>query len=184
MSDCPFCNIDHRRVRRSLEIRLHRNEITPSYVDLNYGWPSGTAADHMNEHLDYTPEEEAAVEELRLESIDTLNTAETVLQRMVGWLDELEELKDNEGINVEWVGMATRLVGEVNRSLKLVGQLKKEIGTDSQLFLADQRMGALSRILVDVLRTEPHLLDQIEFKMAALKPPRVQDVEFEVSDDA
>ena len=176
---CPLCNLQ-RRARRSLEIKLHRQEMTHSYLETRSGWSSGTVAEHMESHLDYTPEEEAAVEELRLESIDTLNTADSVLQRMVGWLDEWEELKDEQGMDPEWVSMATRLVGEVNRSLKLIGQLKKEIGTDSQLFLADQRMGALSRILVEVLRTEPHLLDQIELRMGALRPPRVQDVEYEV----
>ena len=65
----------------------------------------------------------------------------------------------------------TKLVGQCNTSLKLVGQLKKEIGVDSQLFLADQREAATARILVDVLRGQPHLLDQVELRLAALKTP-------------
>ena len=125
----------------------------------------------MDMHLDYTPEEAGLVEQMRTESIDTLNTAESLLQRMMGWLDELEDQKDMEGITGEWVQNATRLVSECNKSLKLVGTLKKEIGTDSQLFLQDQREAAMARILVSVLGAHPHLLNQIELQMATLKTP-------------
>ena len=41
-------------------------------------------------------------------------------------------------------------------------------------------MNNMSQILVDVLRNDPHLLDQIELQMASLKAPKTVDVEFEV----
>ena len=167
---CPFCCIDSR-LKRSLEMRLHRGEITHTHVETKQGWPVGTVAEHMDSHLDYTPEEAAHIETLRVESIDTLNTAESLLQRMMGWLDELEDQKDMEGITGEWVQNATRLVAECNKSLKLVGTLKKEIGTDSQLFLQDQREAAMARILVSVLGSHPHLLNQIELQLSMLKTP-------------
>ena len=180
MNECPFCKLP-QTTRRQLEIKLHRGEHTYAWVDAKYGWPVGTASTHMREHIEYTPEEERMVEEMRTESIDTLNTAESILQRMVGWLDELEDLKDREGMTPEWVATATKLVGQTTSSLKLVGQLKKEIGVDSQLFLADQRMNMLSSILIEVLSDKPHLLDQIELRFAALKTPNhIQDADFEV----
>jgi len=170
MNDCPFCELEDR-LKRSLEMRLHRGEITHTHVETKQGWPVGTVAEHMDLHLDYTPEEAAHIEAVRTESIDTLNTAESLLQRMMGWLDELEDQKDMEGITGEWVQNATRLVSECNKSLKLVGTLKKEIGVDSQLFLQDQREAAMARILVNVLGSQPHLLNQIELQMATLKTP-------------
>jgi hypothetical protein len=175
MNECPLCNLD-ARVRRDIEIKIHRQEITHIYAEQKHGWEVGVVARHMDEHIDYTPAEEAAVESLRVESIDTLNTAESLLQRMMGWLDELEEQKEVEGISVELVGSFTRLVSECNRSLKLVGQLKKEIGTESQMFLADQRMQMLSRILVEVLSPHPMLLDEVELKMNTLKAPTYVEV--------
>jgi hypothetical protein len=170
MKLCPFCEMEPRS-RRSLEMRLHRSEITNAHVEEKQGWDVGTVSRHMGDHIDYTPEEASLVEDMRTESIDTLNTAESLLQRMMGWLDELEHQKDTEGITPELVASFTKLVGQCNASLKLVGQLKKEIGVDSQLFLADQREAATARILVDVLRGQPHLLDQVELRLAALKTP-------------
>ena len=170
MSECPFCELEDR-LKRSLEMRIHRGEITHTHAETKQGWPVGTVAEHMDQHLDYTPEEAAHIETVRTESIDTLNTAESLLQRMMGWLDELEDQKDIEGITTEWVQNATRLVAECNKSLKLVGTLKKEIGVDSQLFLQDQREAAMARIPVNVLGTQPHLLNQIELQMQTLKAP-------------
>jgi len=167
---CPFCELEDR-LKRSLEMRIHRGEITHTHVETKQGWSVGIVAEHMDQHLDYTPEEASHIETLRTESIDTLNTAESLLLRMMGWLDELEDQKDIEGITTEWVQNATRLVSECNKSLKLVGTLKKEIGTDSQLFLADQREAAMARILVNVLGAQPHLLDQVELQMSSLKTP-------------
>ena len=50
---CPFCELDPR-LRRSLEMRLHRGEITHTHVETKQGWPVGTVAEHMDMHLDYT----------------------------------------------------------------------------------------------------------------------------------
>ena len=170
MNLCPFCEMEPRS-RRALEMRLHRSEVTNSHVEEKMGWDVGVVNRHMSDHIEYTPEEALLVEDMRTESIDTLNTAESLLQRMMGWLDELEHQKNIEGISPELVASFTKLVGQCNTSLKLVGQLKKEIGVDSQLFLADQREAATARSLVDVLRGQPHLLDQVELRLAALKTP-------------
>ena len=167
---CPFCELDDR-LKRNLEMKLHRGELTHTHVETKQGWPVGNVAEHMDLHLDYTPEEAAHIETLRVESIDTLNTAESLLQRIMSWLDDVEDQKDIEGITPDLVASFTRLVSECNKSLKLVGQLKKEIGTDSQLFLQDQREAAMARILVSVLGSQPHLLDQVELQMATLKAP-------------
>jgi len=57
--------------------------------------------------------------------------------------------------------------------------LKKEIGTDSQLLLAQRQLDEVMYILVDTLKTQPQLLDQIELRVAALKAP-VMDAKYEV----
>ena len=116
---CPFCDLEDR-LKRSLEMRIHRGEITHTYVETKQGWSVGVVAQHMDMHLDYTPEEASHIETLRVESIDTLNTAESLLQRMMGWLDELEDQKDMEGITGEWVQNATRLVAECIRQNRLI----------------------------------------------------------------
>jgi hypothetical protein len=51
--------------------------------------------------------------------------------------------------------------------------LKKEIGVDSQLMLAQAQVNDMSRILIEVLGSHPQLLDQVELKMALLKEPSV-----------
>ena len=88
------------------------------------------------------------------------------------------------GSNSDFVADATRLIGQANTSLKLVAQLKKEIGVDSQLLLAQAQMNDMSRLLVDVLSGHPELLDQVELRMSALKEPvNVIDVDYqEVTD--
>ena len=91
--------------------------------------------------------------------------------RIRGYLDELEEQKDITGITSEFVADAAKLIGQANSSLKLVGQLKKEIGVDSQLLLAQAQVNDMSRMLVDVLGNHPDLLDMVELKMATLKEP-------------
>ena len=106
------------------------------------------------------------------------------MQRMVGWLDELEERREVEGVSSEWISDATKLTGQCHTGLKLIGQLKKEIGVDSQLLLADRKMDAVMGILVDTLRDDPHLLDNIELRLSALKAPsHVIDADFEVMDE-
>jgi len=67
------------------------------------------------------------------------------------------------------------LVAQANTSLRLVGQLKKEIGVDSQLLLAQKQMDGVMSILVNTLRDSPHLLDDIELRIASLKQPTVID---------
>ena len=110
------------------------------------------------------------------------NTSEDIVRRITNYLNELEQQKEATGeITTEFVADAARLIAQANSSLKLVGQLKKEIGVDSQLLLAQAHMNNMSHILIDVLRDTPELLDQVELRMAALREPTsVQDVDFEV----
>ena len=101
------------------------------------------------------------------------------MNRIRGYLDELEEQKEIIGITSEFVTDAARLIGQANNSLKLIGHLKKEIGVDSQLLLAHAQINDMSRLLVDVLGEHPQLLDQVELRMASLREPIViQDVDF------
>ena len=65
-----------------------------------------------------------------------------------------------------------------NNSLKLIGTLKKEIGVDSQLLLANQQTQQIMGAIVDVLRDQPSLLNDIELRLAALRPPNYTDVEW------
>ena len=89
-------------------------------------------------------------------------------------MNELEAQKEAQGgISSEFVTDAAKLIGQANSSLKLVGQLKKEIGVDSQLMLAQAQVNDMSRILIEVLGSHPQLLDQVELKMALLKEPSV-----------
>ena len=177
-SPCPFCESPQRR---QLEIQLRNREVGPNIVEVRNGWPEGTCDNHMDNHLEFDPEEASHVEKMREESINTLDMAEGLVRRLVGWLDELEVLKAQDGISSEWVADATKLVGQANTSLKLVGQLKKEIGVDSQLLLAENRMNYFMRQLVNTLEPHPELLDQVELHMASLKGPThtVVDVEWE-----
>lgn len=66
--------------------------------------------------------------------------------------------------------------------MKLVGQLKSEIGVDSQLLLADRKVDAMMGILVEVLRNEPLYLDQIQLRLATMQTPiaSYEDTGFEV----
>lgn len=176
--NCPMCGISNRR---ELEVGIHTDEVTVAYIEEKYSWPLGTVMTHMDEHVDYDPEEAKHMEKMRYESINTLDAAQDIVSRLLGWLDELEAVKDNEGgITSEWVADAAKLVAQANTSLRLVGQLKKEIGVDSQLLLAQKQMDNVMGVLVNTLRDEPHLLDQIELQVAALKPPsHVVDVDWE-----
>ena len=175
--ECPMCN--HPQVR-DLEIQIFNGNMTTSYLEIKNGWPTGTVEEHMKEHMTYDPQEAKEVEETRREAITTLDMAEDVFGRINSWLDEWEAKKDAEGIDGDWLANATRLIGQANSSLKLIGTLKKEIGVDSQLLLANQQVNGVMGILVDVLRAEPHLLNQIELRVAALKAPTyIQDGEWE-----
>tara|TARA_X000001382_G_scaffold6396_1_gene5086 strand:- start:132 stop:608 length:477 start_codon:yes stop_codon:yes gene_type:complete len=153
--------------------------ITPAYLDTTNGWEDGTTEIHMQGHMTYDPQEAKEIETTRKEAISTLDMAENVFSRIERWLDEWEEQKDAEGINAEWIANATRLVGQANTSLKLIGTLKQEIGVDSQLLLAQQQVNGVMGILVDVLRSEPSLLNQIELRVGALKEPTYIDTTWE-----
>lgn len=176
---CPLC--EHKK-RLDYEIRLRKQEIGPEYLETKFGWTEGIVMAHMENHIEYDPDAAAHVEELRSQSIDTLDSASQLFQRMVVWLDELEELKDTTGLTSQWIADVTKLMGQANASLKLIGQLKKEIGVDSQLLLANAHMNDMSRLLVEVLASHPELLDQVELKMSALRAP-VVDVDYTVVQD-
>jgi hypothetical protein len=167
-SPCPFCELPNKK---QLEIQLRNREIGPNIIEVRNGWPEGTCDEHMDNHLTYDPDEATHIEQMRAESINTLDMAESLVVRLVGWLDELEVLKASDGISSEWVSDATKLVAQANTSLKLVGQLKKEIGVDSQLLLAENRMNDFMRLLVGTLEPHPELLDQVELHMSALRAP-------------
>tara|TARA_Y100000361_G_C11090126_1_gene305970 strand:+ start:211 stop:834 length:624 start_codon:yes stop_codon:yes gene_type:complete len=176
--NCPMC--DHKK-RREYEVGIHSEEYGPEYLEVKYNWPENTVMNHMTNHVDYDIKEATHIEEARKQSIDTLDAAEDIVNRIRGYLDELEEQKDITGINSDFVADAAKLIGQANSSLKLVGQLKKEIGVDSQLLLAHAQMNDMSRLLVDVLGQHPELLDQVELRMAALKEPiTVMDADYEV----
>lgn len=176
--DCPMCGIS---TRKELEVEIHVGDVSPSYLEEKYAWPVGTVMGHMDNHVDYDPEEAKHMEAMRYESINTLDAAQDIVSRLLGWLDELESMKDSQGgITSEWVTDAAKLVAQANTSLRLVGQLKKEIGVDSQLLLAQKQMDGVMGVLVNTLRDEPKLLDMIELQVAALKPPtHTVDVDWE-----
>jgi hypothetical protein len=135
----------------------------------------------MDGHMQYDPQEALETEETRKEAITTLDMAEDIFGRITKWLDEWEREKDLNGIDGEWLATATRLIGQANNSLKLIGTLKQEIGVDSQLLLAQQQVNGVMGVLVDVLRAEPHLLNAIEMQVAALKMPTyVQEADWEL----
>ena len=180
--ECPLCN---HSLRSEMEGKLHRDEMTYSFLETKMKWTIGIVQQHMEEHIQYDPREAYYIEQMRSESISTLNVAEDLVQRLVGWVDELEQRKVAEGLTSEWITDAAKLLGQGQGFLKLVGQLKKEIGVDSQLLLADRKVDSIMNVLVDVLRAEPVYLDQIELQLAALKEPThviYPDADFEVVD--
>tara|TARA_R100000008_G_scaffold980_2_gene824 strand:+ start:8053 stop:8673 length:621 start_codon:yes stop_codon:yes gene_type:complete len=175
---CLFC--DHKKCKE-YEIGIRNEEYSPVYLDNKHGWSDGTAMHHMENHIEYNPEEAQHVEELRIQSVDTLDLAYNLFERLTVWMDELEEMKQAQGgITSEWVADVTKLMGQANTSLRMIGQLKKEIGVESQLMLQEARMADMSRLLVEVLRPHPELLDEVELRMAALRAPII-DAEFKES---
>lgn len=177
---CPLCSHPQRAM---LETQINNETKTVSFVEQKMSWPIGTVIEHMSNHIEYDVQKSGALEAMRQETINTLNTAEDLLQRMNTWLDEWEEKKDIEGISEEWILTATRLASECNRGLKLVGTLKKEIGVDSQLLLAQRKVDMVMGILVESLQDQPNVLDAIEIQIAALKEPTyIQDTDYEVID--
>jgi len=173
---CAMC--DHKK-RKDLEVQLQNEETDPVYLETRYNWPEGTVMYHMDNHVEFDPDEAKHIEDARSKSIDTLDSAEDIVLRIRSYLDELEEQKEAQGgITSEFVADASRLISQANSALKLVGQLNKEIGVDSQLLLAQAQMNDISRILVDTLRDQPHLLDLVERRMLSMNT--VIDTEYEV----
>ena len=173
------CEMCEHRDRKELEKQVFNEEASPSYLEAKYNWPTGTVMNHMDNHMEYDPKEARHIEEARSQSINTLDSAEDIVIRIRNYLDELEERKEAEGgITSEFVADASRLIAQANTSLKLVGQLKKEIGVDSQLLLASAQINDVSRILVETLADQPALLDNVERKLNALSAPI--DVSYEV----
>lgn len=178
--ECPLCA---HRDRKDWEIQIFNGNITPAYLESKYNWEAGIVEEHMTAHMNYDPEEAQTIEKARSEAITTLDMAEDVFSRITNWLDEWEAQKSRDGIDAEWLSTATRLVAQANTNIKLIGTLKKEIGVDSQMLLAHQQVNGVMGILVDVLRTEPKLLNQIEMRIGALKAPtHIQDADWEVVD--
>tara|TARA_R110000824_G_scaffold32561_1_gene105029 strand:+ start:4470 stop:5096 length:627 start_codon:yes stop_codon:yes gene_type:complete len=179
-NDCPFCDSPNMK---EYELEIKRDEIEPAYLEKKHNWPQGTCDEHMDNHIQYDPEEAAHIEKMRQESISTLDMAEGIVIRLVSWLDELEQQRGDGEITSDWIHDATKLAGQANQSLKLVGQLKKEIGVESQLLLAEAQMGSIMGALCHVLSPHPELLDQVELHFAALKAPtHTIEAEFEVSE--
>ena len=173
---CPFCSHPQRI---DIERRYQNGASTAAFLETKLRWPLGTVMQHMTDHLGSDPEAEIHVEKMRQESISTLNTAESVAQRVLTWVDEWEEIKNEQGMDSEWVAMATRLVGELKGCLKLVGTLKKEIGVESQILLLQGRQDHLMRVLVANLGEHPSILDKIQGDMMLIEGPQIIDVDFE-----
>tara|TARA_R110001599_G_scaffold56267_2_gene155710 strand:+ start:5097 stop:5726 length:630 start_codon:yes stop_codon:yes gene_type:complete len=179
--ECAICGMGNRR---EIEVGVHKGDITPSYLEEKYSWTTGTVMTHMDSHVTFDPAEATHMEKMRAESVSTLDMAQDIVSRLLNWLDELEAQKDSGGgITSEWVADAAKLVGQANTSLKLVGQLKREIGVDSQLLLAQNQVEGIMGILVNTLADQPHILDTIELRVAALKSPsHTIDTDWEVVD--
>jgi len=167
--DCPMCA--HKKCKE-YERNINSQEYEPSYLEVKFNWLQGSVLNHMNNHVEFDEEEATYIENARRQSIDTLDASEDIVRRIQGWLDELEEQKEIIGMNSEFVADVSRLIGQANSSIKLIAQLKKEIGVDSQLLLAQSQVNDMSRMLVDVLSGHPDLLDQFELRMSALREPR------------
>ena len=173
------CEMCEHKEKKDLEKQVFNDDTSPAYLEAKYNWPDGTVMHHMDTHMEYDPSEAMHMEQARSQSINTLDSAEDIVVRIRNYLDELEARKEAEGgITSEFVADASRLIAQANTSLKLVGQLKKEIGVDSQLLLANNQMNDISRILVEVLAEQPKLLDDVEKKLNLLSTPI--DVPFEV----
>ena len=168
---CPMC--DHKS-KKDYELGIMNEEFSATFLEVRHNWNDGIVMNHMDNHIEFDALEAKIMESDRQQTIVTLDAAEDIVIRIQNYLNELEVQKEAAGgISSEFVTDAAKLIGQANSSLKLVGQLKKEIGVDSQLLLAQAQVNDMSRILVDVLGTHPQLLDQVELKMALLKEPSV-----------
>jgi hypothetical protein len=168
---CPMC--DHKS-KKDYELGIMNEEFSATFLEVRHNWNEGTVMNHMDNHIEFDALQAKNMEEDRQQTISTLDAAEDIVIRIQNYLNELEEQKEAQGgISSEFVTDAAKLIGQANSSLKLVGQLKKEIGVDSQLMLAQAQVNDMSRILIEVLGSHPQLLDQVELKMALLKEPSV-----------
>tara|TARA_R100001443_G_scaffold2193_2_gene7440 strand:- start:2253 stop:2861 length:609 start_codon:yes stop_codon:yes gene_type:complete len=168
---CPMC--DHKS-KKDYELGIMNEEFSATFLEVRHNWNEGTVMNHMDNHIEFDALQAKNMEKDRQQTISTLDAAEDIVIRIQNYLNELEEQKEAQGgISSEFVTDAAKLIGQANSSLKLVGQLKKEIGVDSQLMLAQAQVNDMSRILIEVLGSHPQLLDQVELKMAMLKEPSV-----------
>lgn len=179
--ESPDCALCKHRDKVEIEIKLHRGETTSSFLEQKMGWLPGSVNVHMEDHLQYDPVRAGLIEAMRQESISTLNLAENAAQKINGWIEELEGQRFGGVIDTDWITDAVKLTGQLNGMLRLVGQLKKEIGVDSQLLLAQQKMDSVMGVLVESLKDQPAILDNIQLRLATLKQPNhIQDADFEV----
>ena len=160
-------------------MKIHRGEVTAVFLEQKYGWLPGSVNVHLTDHEDYDPVKAGLIEAMRQDTINTLNLAENTAQKIADWLTELEAQRSPEYIDTDFIADATRLTAQLGGYLKIAGALKKEIGTDSQLLLAQRQLDEVMYILVDTLKAQPELLDQIEFRVSSLKSP-VVDAKYEV----
>jgi len=168
---CPMC--DHKS-KKDYELGIMNEEFSATFLEVRHNWNEGVVMNHMDNHIEFDALQAKNMEEDRQQTISTLDAAEDIVIRIQNYLNELEAQKEAQGgISSEFVTDAAKLIGQANSSLKLVGQLKKEIGVDSQLMLAQAQVNDMSRILIEVLGSHPQLLDQVELKMALLKEPSV-----------
>ena len=168
---CPMC--DHKS-KKDYELGIMNEEFSATFLEVRHNWNEGVVMNHMDNHIEFDALQAKNMEEDRQQTISTLDAAEDIVIRIQNYLNELEAQKEAQGgISSEFVTDAAKLIGQANSSLKLVGQLKKEIGVDSQLMLAQAQVNDMSRILIEVLGSHPQLLDQVEMKMALLKEPSV-----------
>ena len=174
--DCALCQSPSRV---ELEMKIHRGEVTAVFLEQKYGWLPGSVNVHLTDHEDYDPVKAGLIEAMRQDTINTLNLAENTAQKIADWLTEFEAQRSPEYIDTDFIADATRLTAQLGGYLKLAGALKKEIGTDSQLLLAQRQLDEVMYILVDTLKAQPELLDQIEFRVSSLKSP-VVDAKYEV----
>ena len=72
-NNCAVCQLPNKR---EVEVKIHRGEMTSTFLESKYSWPVGTVNRHMDEHLQYDPNEASHIEQMRDESISTLNVAE------------------------------------------------------------------------------------------------------------
>jgi|TARA_R110000824_G_scaffold8365_3_gene37879 hypothetical protein len=174
--DCPLCVAYNRT---ELEMKIHRGEVTAVFLEQKYGWLPGSVNTHLTDHDEYDPVKAGLIEAMRQDTINTLNLAENTAQKIADWLTELEAQRSPEYIDTDFIADATRLTAQLGGYLKLAGTLKKEIGVDSQLLLAQRQLDEVMYILVDTLKKQPELLDQIELRVSALKAPII-DAAYEV----